>query len=208
MSAFTRFGIVRAGGLLAGVLLAAACATNKVAITVASDIPVPVTSRLPLKAGVHYPEAVSRHVYEEDSEDRPKWHIESGASQIAMFSQVLGSMFSELRVMDAMPPQGSAAGLDLILEPKIDEMQFSTPAELKTEFFEAWIRYELGVYKPDGSQLTTWRFEGYGKSSTAFMKNTNEGMNEAINMALRDAGAKMVVKFAEVPEIKSLAEGR
>jgi len=58
------------------------------------------------------------------------------------------------------------------------------------------------------SLLTTWRFEGYGKSSDKFLENANEGMNEAINVALRDAGAKLVVKFGELPEIRERVEGR
>lgn len=199
------------GRLLAAALCAlllSACASNKVTITVDSQVPVPVTAKLPLRAGVHYDAAFRQHVYQEDSEDRPDWRIESGASQMALFDQVLSSMFTELRSVDAMPPGAQAAGLDLVLEPKIEEMQFSTPTEMKTDFYEAWIRYQLGVYEPDGSLLTTWRFEGYGKSSDKFLENANEGMNEAINVALRDAGAKLVVKFGELPEIRERVEGR
>jgi hypothetical protein len=181
-------------------LLLAGCAANSVSIKVDSEVPVPVAEKLALEVGVWYDEQFAGYVYEEDSEDRPDWRIESGASHTAMFDRVLGSMFTRVDVVNGLPP-GAGQGLDLVLVPKVEEMQFSTPAETKTDFYEAWVRYGVSVYEPDGNELTSWRFEGYGRSSTEFLKNVDKGMNEAINVALRDAGAKLVTRFRNVPEI-------
>lgn len=201
----TRKHLVLVAGVLAGLV---ACEANKVSLKVVTDIPAPVAARLPLKVGVYYDDKFANHVYEENSEDRPNWRIESGASQTALFDQILSSMFAEIQRIDGVPPKSGSSGFDLLLAPQVEEMQFSTPTEIKTEFYEAWVRYALAMYEPDGSPITTWRFEGYGKSSTEFLKNMDTGMNEAINVALRDAGAKFIVKFPDLPEIKSRVEGR
>lgn len=191
---------------LSALLVLGGCGAPSVSLTVDSEVPVPVTQKLPLRAGVYYDEKFLKHVYEEDSEDRPDWRIESGESQMGLFNQILSSLFTDLRRVNAVPTGPANAGLDLVIVPRIEEMQFSTPAEMKVDFYEAWIRYHVDVVKPDGTPVTDWQFQGYGKSSTEFLKNTTEGLSEAINIALRDAGAKLVVQFQALPEIQAMVE--
>jgi len=173
-----------------------------VAIKVESEVPTPVTSKLPLTIGIVYDEAFRNHVYVESSEDRPDWRIESGSSQVALFDQIFSSMIGNFQHMNSLSDTAGNSALDFVLVPKVEEMQFSTPAEMRTDFYEAWIKYGMSIHEPDGSLVTTWTFVGYGKSSTEFLKNTSKGLNEAMNVALRDAGAKLTVKFQEIPEIQ------
>lgn len=194
--------------MLAAVAVALGGCSRSVSLTVEAEVPAPVTERIPLAAGVYYDERFSNYVYEEDSEDRPDWRIESGKSQTAMFDRILSNMFTELRRVEGVPAGPGHQDLDIVIVPRVEEMQFSTPAEMKVDFYEAWVRYHVDVVRPDGTPVTDWQFHGYGKSSTEFLKNTTEGLSEAINIALRDAGAKLVVQFQALPEIRSLVENR
>jgi hypothetical protein len=201
-------GVVTRGlAVLMIALLVAGCAARSVQLKVENEVPAPIISKLPLDIGAYYDAEFSNHVYVENSEERPDWRIESGESQVALFDQIFSSLFASFERLDGVSaPAGRA--LDLVVAPKVSEMQFSTPGEIYTDFYEAWIKYELSIYEPDGSLLTTWSFVGYGKSSTAFMKNTDAGLNEAMNVALRDAGAKISINFKNIPEIKDLLEGK
>src|SRR5690606_25540250 len=105
--------------------------TRSVSLTVDSEVPVPVTQKLPLSAGVYYNDQFADYVYEEDSEDRPGWRIESGRSQTAMFDQILSTMFAELRHVDGVPAETRSSDLDLVSVPRVEEMQFPTPTEMK-----------------------------------------------------------------------------
>lgn len=65
-------------------LLAAAC-QQSMSIKVTSEVPVPLMTQLPLSLGVFYDEQLRNYVYEEDSDERSDWNIDSGASHVALF---------------------------------------------------------------------------------------------------------------------------
>ena len=164
-------------------------------LRVDSEIPAPVIARLPVKMGVFYQDQLRNHVYEENSEGRPNWKIDSGSSHVALFEQILSSMFEETKEV-----AGASAGatVDAVLAPSIVEMQFALPAETKTDFYEAWVKYNMELYNQDGSQIANWSVTGYGKSSAEFMKSRDKGLNAAVNQALRAAGAKLALGFPKI----------
>ena len=118
--------------------------------------------------------------YEENSEDRPNWKIDSGSSHVALFEQILGSMF--VQTLEVTSTE-AGAGVDAVLAPSVAEMQFALPAETSSEFYEAWIKYDIALYNTDGSAIANWSVTGYGKSSTEFMKSRDKGLNAAVNQA-------------------------
>ncbi len=172
-------------------------------LKVDSEIPAPLVTRMPVSVGVFYDEQFRNYVYEENSDDRPNWKIESGESHVALFEQLLSSMFQEVTEV-----AGTTAGatVDAVLSPNVVEMQFALPAETRTEFYEAWIKYNMELYNHDGERIANWSVTGYGKSSTEFMKSRDKGLNAAVNQALRDAGAKFALGFPKVAEISALLE--
>lgn len=190
-----------AGALIPAVLLAAAC-TQSVKLTVESEIPIPVVSRIPVSMGIYYDEALRSHVYKEDSEDRPDWQIESGASQVALFDQVLPSMFQNTSHVEGVPVTGAGGGVDGVISPKVEEMQFALPSETKSGLYEVWIKYSIRLYRPDGQLVAEWPVTGYGKTSEEFLKSKDEGLQAAINLALRDAGAKLALGFEQVADVR------
>jgi len=166
-----------------------------------TDVPLPLITQLPLNIGVYYDEQFSGYTYVEDSEDRPSWSIKSGASQVELFDQILPSMFQSIKYLNGLSdPQ--ANNLDGIIVPHVEEMQFALPNETKTDLYEVWIKYKISLHNPDGELIAEWPLTGYGKSSTEFLKSREKGLHAAINLAFRDAGAKLAINFAKIAEVK------
>ena len=186
-----------------GLLLILAACEQSVSLKVDTEIPTPVIARMPVKMGVYYQDELRNFVYEENTEERPNWKIESGSSHVALFEQILSSMFVETKEV-----AGTAANstVDAVLLPSVAEMQFALPPETKTDFYEAWVKYKIELYNQDGSPIANWSVTGYGKSSSEFMKSRDKGINAAVNQALRDAGAKFALGFSRVEEVGAWLE--
>lgn len=183
-------------------LILAAC-EQSISLKVDSEIPTPVIARMPVTMGILYRDELRNYVYEENSDERPNWKIESGSSHIALFEQILGSMFEQTKEVAGTE---SDTAVDAVLAPSVAEMQFALPAETKSDFYEAWIKYDVELYNRDGSPIANWSVTGYGKSSTEFMKSRDKGLNAAVNQALRDAGAKFALGFSRVEDVGAWLE--
>ncbi|MGE0387160.1 MAG: hypothetical protein AB7Q97_20750 [Gammaproteobacteria bacterium] len=190
--------------LCALVLALLAGCTDTVAIKVQSQVPQALVDRLPVTIGVWYDPAFRGYVYREDSEERKDWSIDTGESQVATFEKVLGSMFERVVPVAGPPP---AAGVDAVLVPSIEEAQFSTPQETRLGFYEAWFKYRLKLYQPDGALIGEWFLTAYGKSEPEFMRSADDAFTAAVQMALRDVGAKLTTGFASLPEVKAWLDG-
>lgn len=184
-------------------LLALSACEQSVSLKVDTEIPTPVIARMPVKMGVFYRDELRNYVYEENSEDRPNWKIDSGSSHVALFNQIISSMFVETKEVGGTTADTT---IDAVLSPSVAEMQFAMPAETKTDFYEAWVKYNMELYNRDGSRIANWSVTGYGKSSTEFMKSRDKGLNAAVNQALRDAGAKFALGFRKVADVNAWLE--
>lgn len=178
-----------------GLFLMLAGCQQSTSLKVDSEIPAPLLTQLPVSMGVLYNEQLRNYVYEENSDERPNWKINSGESHVALFNQVLPSMFQEVREVAGIPTD---TAVDAVLLPNVEEMQFALPGETRTDFYEAWIKYDMKLYNKAGDQIASWPVTGYGKSSTQFMKSRDKGLNAAVNQALRDAGAKFALGFPKI----------
>lgn len=190
--------LVAAALLLAGL---SGC-SRSIHIKVDTEVPTPVLASIPVSMGVYYPPEFRDYVYKENTEDRPDWEINTGRSHVVMFQQILPSMFQSLTEVPGVPVSGAGQNVEAVIVPSIVEMQFALPQETKFDIYEAWIRYQISVVKPDGSDIARYTVDGYGKSETALLKSKDEGLNAAINLALRDAGAKLALGFENVTEVR------
>lgn len=185
---------------LALLLLLSGCGKS-VSLRTETQVPIPVVERLPLTIGVHFDEQFRTYVYQEDTESRPEWRIDNSTSRLSLFQQVLPSMFREVKDVEGTQSSG-IQGLDAIISPEVDEMQLALPDETHSEIYEAWIRYNIRLYKPSGELIASWPVTGYGKSEQAFMMSRDKGLNQAINLALRDIGAKLALGFPRVEPVR------
>lgn len=189
--------------ILAGVL--GGC-SQTVTLLVDSEVPAALVQTLPLTVGVYYDEALRNHRYTEDSSERQNWVIDSGNSQVAMFDRILTSTFTRVIVLEKLPTPDAPAEIDIIIAPKIVEMQFATPEETFFDFYEAWIRYDIGLFTADGGTTGNWVITAYGKAQKTRFGGRAAGLNDAIGLALRDAGAKLATGMVDQPFIKQRLE--
>jgi hypothetical protein len=175
------------------VLLLAGCSSS-LNLKVKTQIPTPVVTRMPLVMGVHFSDKFRNYVYQENSEDRQNWHIDNSASRLALFRQVLPSMFKEVR---DVPGTKAPAGVhvDAIISPEVEDMQLALPKETYSDLYEAWIKYKIQLYRPDGKLIGEWPITGYGKAEKGFFTSRSKGLNTAIDQAMRDIGAKLSIGF-------------
>ena len=186
--------------LILATLLAAACAHT---VRVDGQYPQPVGTQLPLTVGIYLSEDFRKYSYHEDSEDREEWTIDTGKAQKNLFETVLGSMFTEA-VPLASYPQNLPKDVELVIVPEVRELQFTMPRETRVNIFEVWIKYDMHAYDQQGNAIANWVITAYGKTPTAFLKSREDALAQAINVALRDAGATLYTGFAKVPEMQAL----
>lgn len=187
-------------------LLAAGC-TSSLNLKTQTEIPTPVVARMPLVMGVHFDDKFKNYVFEENSEDRKNWHIDNSASRIALFKQVLPSMFKEVRMLPAnKAAQGST--VDAIISPEVENMQLALPSETHSNLFEAWIKYNIRLYRPDGELIGEWPITGYGKTEKSMFTSRGKGLNSAINQAMRNIGAKLALGFSRQAVVQQWLAGR
>jgi len=177
-------------------LLLAACSSS-LEMQVQSEVPRPAISQLPIHVGVYYPESLSQHVFEQNSEDRGLWRIETGQAQMTMFRRILPAMCSGIQEVSAIPVPGDIA-IDAVVSPTLESMQLALPEETPFDFYEAWVRYKMRLLNPDGSLIAEWSVIGYGKvSGQGMFPSREENLNAALNAALRDAGGQFALGFSE-----------
>ena len=197
---------LRTPALLSLLLLLGGC-SQSLTMEAKTDVPTPLATKLPLNMGVYYDEAFRNYTYEENSEDRPNWAIKSGASQVELFDQVLPSMFDNISYLDSLSP-AEGSGIDGIIAPQVEEMQFALPNETRSDLYEVWIKYKVRLLEANGDVIVEWPLSGYGKSSTEFLKSRDKGLQAAINSAFRDAGAKFALNFTRVAPIRQWLAGK
>jgi len=160
--------------------------------------------------------------HEEAIRDYGTFRISVGSAQELMFNNLAKGMFANHRLVAdsnsvaALSPgslvsSGSAqtagsAEINAILIPSIGELQFSIPAQTKSDFYEVWLSYNFRLLTPDGSAIAEWPMKAYGRANKrnyGFLEDTENGaLQEAARVALRDAMAVFTFKFKRVPGVQ------
>ena len=185
--------------VLALVALLTACAHT---VNVDGQFPQPIGDRHPLTVGVYLSDDFRQFTYSENRDDRDEWNINTGRAQQHLFETVLGSMFKETVNLNQYP-SNLPTGVDLVIVPEVRELQFTMPRETRVNIFEVWIKYDMHAYNPQGDSVAEWVITAYGKTPTAFLKTQEAALAQAINVALRDAGATLYTGFEKVPEMQA-----
>lgn len=190
--------------LLATLTLLAACSHT---VRVEGEYPVPVGEQHPLTVGLFLSDDFRNFVYSEDAEDRDEWNIDTGRAQKNLFETVFGAMFTETVPLSSYP-QNLPSGVELVIVPEVRELQFTMPRETKVNIFEVWIKYDMHAYDAKGESVADWVVTAYGKTPTAFLKSREDALAQAINVALRDAGATLYTGFERVPGMQAFLAGK
>ena len=195
------YGMEKTGkwAVLALVALLAACSHT---VSVDGQFPQPIGDKHPLTVGVYLSDDFRQFTYSENRDDRDEWNINTGTAQQHLFETVLGSMFKETINLNQYP-SNLPNDVDLVIVPQVRELQFTMPRETRVNIFEVWIKYDMHAYNAQGDSVAEWVITAYGKTPTAFLKTQEAALAQAINVALRDAGATLYTGFEKVPEMQA-----
>ncbi len=192
------------------------------AVTVDADFPPPLVEPYDLAIGISYPEILADYVEVEESPAASDWEITLGNTNMRLFNSLFGSMFTEVRFFEpqlsseletdeAAPAQRIAfdiasldtEGLDAVIEPVLEDLEVSLPAQSGTELYGVWMKYTLNVYSPDGAALAAWPITGFGQVGKNSLTAAGPVRAAAV-MAMRDAATNIILNFENQPALRQL----
>jgi hypothetical protein len=125
--------------------------------------------------------------------------IQIGAAQVDLLTKAFNGLFSQVKVVSSREHAGP--GTDLVITPSVRETQLSTPSESYLNVYEVWIKYSLDIETADGVPIDSWFLPAYGKTPSSYLLSRTTAIEEAAIIALRDAGAKLMLDFFRIPAI-------
>lgn len=125
--------------------------------------------------------------------------ITIGTAQVDLLSKAFEGLFDEVTVVSSKQEAGAAA--DLVITPTVREVQLSTPSESYLNVYEVWIKYNLDIETADGVPIDSWFLPAYGKTPSSALLSKSTAIHDATIVALRDAGAKLMLDFFRIPAI-------
>lgn len=206
MSAWTsRTEAARTAGL-ALALACALCACSSTPVVAPSKFPTPMVRKVPANLAVYFAPAFATYVHHDKPEAGPKQDVNVGPASKALFTEYLSAQFARVVVVDRPPPAAMPAGVEAVLVPQIEEVQIAAPKTKKEEFYEAWIRYRLHLVSLQGTEITSWELDAYGKHRGAALGGSNEAWTLAVEDAMRDAAAGMALVFKDPTAFRALLQ--
>ncbi len=172
-------------------------------VEVPTKFPVPLVQKVPLVVGVHLSDELINYTFVQDLGQNGEFSINLGNAQPTMFQNLFTGMFKGIEmVSDPSLPNEGVAG---VLVPQISELQFSTPDQTRSDYFEVWIRYQFQLYSRDGQLLGEWPLTAYGKANTQNygLQTTEPTLQAAALAACRDAMAFFTLQFRSIPTVQN-----
>ena len=178
--------------LLLGIL--SGCSSSA-SVQVTSEFPNVLSDPKPLSASIVFDEGFSTYV----AQPNKKTLINLGSAQVRLLSNAFAGLFEEVEFVS--DPETISGDHQLVIIPSIREVQVSTPSDNYLNVFEVLIKYNLEIQSADGETIDSWFMPAYGKTPDAFMASKSNAIEEATIIALRDAGAKLMLDFYRIPAI-------
>ena len=125
--------------------------------------------------------------------------IQLGSAQVELLTKAFSGLFSEVNVVDAKAKV--KPGTDLVITPEVLQVQISTPAESYLNIYEVWIKYRMAIETPEGTAVDSWFLPAYGKTPDSTLLSRTRAVESATIVALRDAGAKLILDFYRIPAV-------
>ncbi|MAT83493.1 MAG: hypothetical protein CMD39_04320 [Gammaproteobacteria bacterium] len=192
-----------ASRLLSAFTLALVVGCGGASVSVPPVLPVPLVEKIPLTMGYHLSDELLGYVHEESLEDSGDWTIAFGSAQTTMFDNLLNGMFEA--AVPVAGPEAAGPDVDGVLVPNIEEVQFSTPEQTRSDYFEVWVRYRMRLHGRDGALVGEWPLTAYGKANARNygMNSREPALQAAALAAMRDAMAFFTVQFRTVPPVQT-----
>lgn len=193
--------IYKTGLLLVAAALLGGCATSA-SVRVNESFPSVVSKPRPLNAVI----VMDQEFRSFTAYPLEKVDIQFGAAQVDLWSKAFLGLFSSVQVVASRAEVGADA--DLVITPSVHEVQLSTPSQSYLNVYEVWIKYQLVIETIDGVPIDSWFLPAYGKTSNSVMLSRSRAIEDATVVALRDAGAKLLLDFYRIPAVHVWMEQR
>ncbi len=183
---------------------------------VQGDFPTPLIEKLNQTLGVYYEDEFKSHeIFDEArSKGQADWQIRTGEAQVRLWNLIFSGVFSKTLTLSERPSSEKPAdGVDVIIIPHVEELQYAIPSHTQVKVYEIWMRYRFELINAAGEPLGDWKMTAYGKTPQNLVMGIEGGQSkeEAINlaaiMALRDAGAHFVTSFRRAEPIALWLDG-
>ncbi len=164
-------------------------------VQVDQEFPTVLAIPKPVSAIVVFDESFSTYV----AQPNDKTEIAIGSAQVKLLRNAFAGLFEEVEFASSREQITNSNRLVII--PSVREVQVSTPSDNYLNVFEVWIKYNLEIETTDGESIDSWFMPAYGKTPDAFMASKSGAIEQATVIALRDAGAKLMLDFYRIPAI-------
>jgi hypothetical protein len=189
------------GLLMVALAITAGCASN-VSIRVDETFPEVVAEPRDLNATLVMDQAFQTYQATPNSKTR----ILIGPPQVDLLTKAFSGLFEQVEVVSSRGLAGPNA--DLVIIPSVREVQLSTPSESYLNVYEVWIKYNLDIETADGVPIDSWFLPAYGKTPSSYLLSRTTAIEDAAVVALRDAGAKLMLDFFRIPAINGWLQQR
>ena len=181
-------------GVLILIALLGGCSSSA-SVQITTSFPSVLSEPKPINASILIEDSFATYVGTPNKNTR----IDIGASQVDLLKSAFSGLFDNVDFVTSLDQ--ITAGTDLIITPSVLEVQVSTPSDNYLNVFEVWIKYNLDIQSKDGALITNWFLPAYGKTPDSFMASKEKAIEQATVIALRDAGAKLILDFYRIPAI-------
>lgn len=193
--------INKAGLVIMAAACLAGCATSA-NVSVENTFPTVVSKPRELSATI-----VMDHEFRNyQAKPLEKVDIRLGSAQVDLWTKAFNGLFARVDVVSSRAEVGPNA--DLVITPSVQEVQLSTPSQSYLNVFEVWIKYRLDIETTDGVPIDSWFMPAYGKTANSVMLSRSRAIEDATIVALRDAGAKLLLDFYRIPAVHVWIEQR
>jgi hypothetical protein len=125
--------------------------------------------------------------------------IELGPAHTQAMIKSFSGLFTWVQVVNSRDEARPEA--DLVITPSVREVQVSSPSQSYLNVYEVWIKYNLNIVSGDGVPIDNWFLPAYGKTPSSYLMSRSTAIEDAAVVALRDAGAKLMLDFFRIPAI-------
>ncbi len=147
------------------------CASTHVSLE--TDFPSPLVEKQSTPIAVIINKSLTDFVHTETVEKGGDFVIEVGSAQRALFERLTAGLFSNHTFFNSIGDPSISA---LAIEPEIRELQFATPDQTRTDYYEVWLRYDFKSYDLERNLTSTWSIPAYGKAN----KNNHTGKRDCL----------------------------
>ena len=189
--------------MLAATLAGLVGACGGVVVKPEPVLPKPLVAQIDADVGLIAPADMRKYV---DKETRfgTDWEIVVGPGETRMMQDLFRDLFRHVQDLADLDAGRAAKGLQAIFEPRIEQFSFANAKETGGVYCAVTIRYNIGIYAPDGSLVDNLTLTGYGSGPAPKIGNGEEELAIAAYAAMRDAAAKFLTQFPGLDIAKPL----